>query len=44
MCRTGFGKALHGSISERVIGKTKCTVLPIKTQRGCRTQDATADP
>ena len=28
--RTGFGKALLGSVSERVIGKAKCAVLVVK--------------
>jgi len=29
--RTGFGKVLLGSVSERVIGKAKCAVLVVKT-------------
>jgi len=28
--RTGFGKVLLGSVSERVIGKAKCAVLVVK--------------
>src|SRR5262249_3506094 len=28
--RTGFGKALLGSVTERVIGKAKCCVLVVK--------------
>jgi hypothetical protein len=28
--RTGFGKVLVGSVSERVIGKAKCAVLVVK--------------
>ena len=28
--RTGFGKILLGSVSERVIGKAKCAVLVVK--------------
>jgi nucleotide-binding universal stress UspA family protein len=28
--RTGFGKVLLGSVSERVIGKAKCAVLVAK--------------
>jgi len=29
--RTGFGKVMLGSVSERVIGKAKCVVLVVKS-------------